>query len=239
MRTTLEFDEHHWWYRGRRRVIAAELERLGLPRGLVLLDAGCGSGRTMQDLASYGEVHGIELDPDAAEIARGRGVGEVLIGRLEEMPYEDAAFDVITCLDVLEHLPDDRRALRELRRVCKPRGWLLAAVPAYPALWSLHDEINHHYRRYERRTLRQAAVDAGWLVRRMTFFNTLLLAPAAMVRLAQRRRAQDDYKPDLTIGPQWLNAVLEQPLRIGCRRSLAPPQHTRVDDTEIPDRGVE
>ena len=162
MKTMLDVDEHHWWYRGRRLIIRAELERLALPAGARVLDAGCGSGRTLEDLGRYGEVHGIELEPEAAELARCAGLGEVRIGRLEELPWDDASFDLITCLDVVEHTPDDRVALRELRRVCKPGGWLLVTVPAYPALWSLHDEANHHYRRYGRRSLQAAARDAGW-----------------------------------------------------------------------------
>ncbi len=215
MQAMLDVDEHHWWYRGRRRIIRAELDRLALPPAPRLLDAGCGSGRTLEDLVHYGEVCGIELNPDAAEVARARGRGEVRVGRLEELPWESATFDLITCLDVIEHTPDDRATLRELRRVCKPGGWLLVTVPAYQALWSLHDEANHHYRRYGRRTLRAAAQDAGWTVTRMTSFNSLLLAPAAAVRLAQRRRrANDGYTPQLRLGPAWLNAVLERPLRI-------------------------
>ncbi len=218
MKTMLDVDEHHWWYRGRRRIIRAELDRLVLPAGARVLDAGCGSGRTLQELADYGaEVHGIELDPEAAEVARARGDGEVRNGRLEELPYEDAWFDLITCLDVIEHTPDDRVALRELRRVCRAGGWLLVTVPAYPALWSLHDEANHHYRRYRRESLRSAAVDAGWRVRRVTSFNSLLLAPAAAVRLAQRRRPRSDYRPEIALGPGWLNALLERPLRLEAR----------------------
>ena len=157
MQAMLEVDEHHWWYRGRRRIIRAELERLPLRAGARVLDAGCGSGRTLDELADYGEVHGIELDPQAAEAARARRQGEVEVGRLEELPWDDATFDLITCLDVIEHTPDDRVTLAELRRVCKPGGWLLVTVPAYQALWSLHDDANHHYRRYERATLRSAA----------------------------------------------------------------------------------
>jgi 2-polyprenyl-3-methyl-5-hydroxy-6-metoxy-1,4-benzoquinol methylase len=211
----LDVDEHHWWYRGRRRVIRAELDRLQLLRGARILDAGCGSGRTLEELVRYGEVSGIELDSEAAEVAQARGHGEVLIGRLEELPWPDDTFDLITCLDVIEHTPDDRTTLRELRRVCKPGGWLLLTVPAYQALWSVHDEANHHYRRYGRRALRDSAVDAGWRVNRMTSFNGLLLAPAAAVRLAQRgRRADSNYTPDLKLGPGWLNTLLEEPLRI-------------------------
>ena len=218
MKTMLDVDEHHWWYRGRRRIIRAELERLPIPSDARVLDAGCGSGRTLEELTPYGRVFGIELDPEAADLARNRGCGEVRIGRLEQLPYESGAFDLITCLDVIEHTPDDRITLRELRRVCKPGGWLLLTVPAYQSLWSLHDEVNHHYRRYARSSLRDAAHDSGWTVKRITSFNSLLLAPAAAVRLAQRRRRPSaDYTPDLRLGPAWLNGILERPLRAEAR----------------------
>ena len=218
MKVMLDVDEHHWWYRGRRRIIRAELDRLPLARGAVVLDEGCGSGRTLQELVDYGEVHGIELNPDAAEAARLRGYGQVRVGRLEELPWEAGTFDLITCLDVIEHTADDRVTLSELRRVTKPGGWLLVTVPAYPTLWSLHDEANHHYRRYGRRSLRSAALGAGWTIERMSSFNSVLLAPAAIVRLAQRRRrTNDDYKPELRLGAAWLNDALELPLALEAR----------------------
>jgi SAM-dependent methyltransferase len=139
----------------------------------------------------------------------------VRIGRLEDLPWPEHTFDLITCLDVIEHTPDDRLTLSELRRVSRPGGWLLVTVPAYQALWSEHDVANHHYRRYNRRSLRAAATAAGWDPVRFTSFNSLLLAPAAIVRLAQRRRAlQDDYTPDLQLGPARLNGVLEWPMRL-------------------------
>ena len=220
MQTMLDVDEHHWWYRGRRRVIRAELDRLPLPAGGRVLDAGCGSGRTLDELRDYGEVCGIELSPEAAAVARARGDLDVRVGRLEELPWEAGTFDLITCLDVIEHTPDDRLTLSELRRVCKPGGWLLVTVPAYQALWSRHDVANHHFRRYVRSTLRSAAVDAGWRVERMTSFNSLLLAPAAAVRIAERRRMHlpnDTYTSDLQLGPAWLNGVLESPLKVEAR----------------------
>jgi len=220
MNAMLELDDRHWWYRGRRRIIRAELDRLPLRPGARVLDAGCGSGRTLEELGRYGEVFGIELDPGAAEVARGRECGEVRIGRLEDMPWEDGHFDLITCLDVIEHTPDDRVTLRELRRVAQPGGFLLVTVPAYQGLWSMHDVANHHYRRYSRSRLCAAAGEAGWRVRRVTSFNGLLLGPAAAVRLAERRRLRQpnpDYKPELTLGPEWLNAALEQPLRLEAR----------------------
>jgi len=214
MQATMAVDGHHWWYRGRRRIIRAELDRLPLPRPAGVLDAGCGSGRTLEELVDYGTVAGLELDPDAAEMARSRNLGEVMVGRLEELPWADASFDLITCLDVIEHTPDDRPALAELHRVTRPGGFLLVTAPAYQSLWSQHDQANHHFRRYSRASLRAAVTTAGWNVCRISSFNSVLLAPAAAVRLAQRRRGPGDgYTTDLDVGPRWLNSVLEQPLR--------------------------
>ena len=214
MKSMLDLDDRHWWYRGRRRIIRSELDRLPLPPHASVLDAGCGSGRTLIELTGYGVVQGIELDPGAADVARARGVGEVRIGRLEELPWDADTFDLITCLDVIEHTPDDRATLTELRRVARPGGWLLVTVPAYQALWSQHDEDNHHFRRYSRRMLRAAASESGWVLWRLTSFNSLLLAPAAAVRIAQRWRTSTDYKSDLELGPAWLNSALERPLAL-------------------------
>ena len=226
MKAMLDLDEHHWWYRGRRRIVDAQLSRLALPSPARILDAGCGSGRMLPELARYGEVSGLELDPDAAEIARRRGCGEVIEGQVERLPWDPHSFDLVTSLDVVEHTRDDRLVLAELRRVSRVGGWLLITVPAYQALWSLHDVANHHYRRYGRRDLRQAALAAGWRLDRMTSFNTILLPPAAIVRLAQRHRRPDHrYRPELERGTGPLNSVLEWPLRaearwIGRGRSL-------------------
>ena len=218
MKVLLDVDEHHWWYRGRRRIVRAELDGLALPPDARILDAGCGSGRMLQELVSYGEVSGIELDEDAAAMAAQRDLGEVRVGRLEELPWESGTFDLITSLDVVEHTPNDREALAELRRVAKPGGTLLVTVPAYQTLWSLHDVANHHYRRYNRASLAAPARDAGWEVERTTFFNSLPLAPAAAVRLAQRRkRLEDGYTPNVELGPPWLNSVFDMPMRAEAR----------------------
>jgi SAM-dependent methyltransferase len=212
----LAIDEEHWWYRGRRRVLRAELDRLPLAPHARLLDAGCGSGRTLDELARYGRASGVDLSPEAVETARRRGHDDVHVARIEELPFADASFDAVTCLDVVEHTPDDRATLAELLRVTRPGGLLLVTVPAYQALWSWHDEVNRHYRRYETRSLRAAARDAGWDLVTDTHFNSLLLPPAAAVRLAQRRRLRHAHS-DLSLTPPSLNGVLELPLRLESR----------------------
>lgn len=207
-------DESHWWYRGRRRVLRAELDRLHAPPGARLLDVGCGSGRTLDELAVYGLPSGVDLSDRAVRTARERGHLDVLRAPAEDLPFAEGAFDVVTCLDVLEHIDDDRAALRELLRVTRPGGRLVVTVPAYPALWSRHDEQNLHRRRYTRASLRAAARDAGWHLERETSFNTLLLPVAAAVRLAQRVVAPRPDRSDLARSPALLNRVLELPLAL-------------------------
>src|SRR6476659_6475267 len=157
LRAMLSADESHWWYRGRRRILRAAIERLPLVPGARLLDAGCGSGRTLDELARYGRVSGVDASPDAVAAARSRGHADVRLAPVEALPFAAGAFDVVTCLDVIEHTRDDRAALAELRRVTRPGGLLVATVPAYQALWSWHDEANGHYRRYDSASLRAAA----------------------------------------------------------------------------------
>ena len=205
--------EVHWWYRGRRRVIRAQLELLRLPPECRLLDAGCAGGQTLEMLSEFGSAVGVDPDPASVELARARG-HDAHVGALPELPFENEAFAASTCLDVIEHLEDDTAALRELARVTAPNGALLVTVPAYEALWSSHDELNEHFRRYRARTLESVACKSGWSVERLTYFNTLLLAPAAVVRLAERLRARRaDHASDLELTPRRLNRALELPLR--------------------------
>jgi len=208
-------EDRHWWYRGRRRVLARTIERLHLPLDARILDAGCGSGRNMVDLARRGEVTGVEISPASILLARARAVGEVVEGSVLRMPFAENSFDFAVCLDVVEHLRDDRAALRELRRVLAPGAALLVTVPAYQWLWSGHDEVNHHCRRYSRATLRQAAQEAGWECAYATHFNALLLPVAIALRALERlHRGTTESSLDLWVPPAPLNWLLQQPLNL-------------------------
>ena len=213
--SALETDERLWWYRGRRRIVMEVARSLPLPRPARVLDAGCGSGRNMEELAALGEVVGLEPSEASLAAARARDVGAVVHGSLERAPFDDGEFDLATALDVIEHIDDDHAALVELRRVVRPGGFLLVTVPAYPALWGPHDEANHHRRRYTRRALLGVAASAGWTPRRTTHFNSILLPAAAAVRVARRMTADGGAaaRSELHLTPAWLDSLLEQPLR--------------------------
>jgi SAM-dependent methyltransferase len=214
-RQTHAVEDWHWWYVGRRRVLHQVLRAMHLPPGAAILDAGCGSGRNLVEFAKFGPVTGLEPAPESLELARARGVGTVVSGSFDEpLPFADSTFALATVLDVIEHLDDDVGALRELRRVVAPDGRLLVTVPCYPWLWSSHDVVNHHRRRYTRRTLHRAARAAGWEPERTLHFNMLLLPAAAATRLAQRFGRSASGVSDLERTPRALNQVLRQPLHL-------------------------
>jgi SAM-dependent methyltransferase len=208
-------EDRHWWYRGRREVIERVIDGLELPPGAPMLDAGCGSGRNMVELARRGPVTGIELSDTSIHLARERETGEVIAGSVLEMPFESGRFQLAVCLDVIEHLEDDLGALRELRRVVAPGGSLLVTVPAYQWLWSGHDEVNHHHRRYTQRSLRRVAEQAGWQQVRSTHFNSLLLPVAILLRVLDRfSRKTTESSLDLWVPPHPFNWLLERPMRL-------------------------
>jgi SAM-dependent methyltransferase len=213
-RRTFEVEEHHWWYRGRRRVLDAVLDGLALPAQARILDAGCGSGRNMVELARRGDVCGVELAPASVDAARARRVGEVMVGSLEQrLPFDGDAFDMAVALDVLEHLRDDAPALCELARIVAPGGHLVVTVPQYDWLWGEHDVLSHHWRRYTRALLVARAADAGWIPERLTAFNSVALPAVAAARLAQRLRHRAEPASDLgRTSPGVVNAALERVL---------------------------
>jgi len=212
---THQAEDRHWWYRGRRKVLERVVKDLRLPARARILDAGCGSGRNMVELARHGTVTGVELADASVSLARERGAGEVIAGSVLEMPFEADSFDLAASLDVIEHLEDDLAALRELRRVVAPGGSLLVTVPAYQWLWSGHDEINHHFRRYTRRSLQRAGEEAGWQQVRTTYFNSLLLPAAILLRVLDRfSRKTTESSLDLWVPPEPMNWLLERPLQL-------------------------
>ena len=204
-RRTLAAEDEHWWYRGRRSIVRDSAQRLH--SGGELLDAGCGGGAVMAALAGVGPITAVEPSPLSRERALGRGVGDVVDATLEELPFADGRYALATCLDVLEHTDDDRVCLAELRRVVRPGGAAIVTVPAHPRLWSRHDDLNHHRRRYTRRSLRTAAEGAGWRVARLTHFNSILLPVAVVARPLDRGDG-------LGIPPAPINRALQATLEL-------------------------
>jgi SAM-dependent methyltransferase len=204
-----EIEHRHWWFRGRRRILAAVLGRLGLPPGAAILDAGCGTGGNLELLGRLGRVTGLESDAEARQVAAERNFAPVLAGSLpDDVPLADATFDLVTLLDVLEHIDDDAGALRAAARLLRPAGFLVLTVPAYACLWSRHDEVHHHKRRYTRGALRERVACTGLTVRHATYFNSWLLPLVALARGLERLRRPAPAE-QLPLPPPAVNAILE------------------------------
>jgi SAM-dependent methyltransferase len=206
-----ELEDGHWWFRGRRAVLWALMRRTGLPDAPRVLDAGCGTGRNLAEFGSLGSARGVDPSPAAIEFCRRRGLSGVTEAGIEALPFDDGAFDLILATDVLEHVERDDLAAAELRRVAAPGAVLVVTVPAYRWLWSQHDDSHHHLRRYTAGVLRARLASAGWRPELLTYFNSLLLPPIALVRMIARRKSSDRTDYQLTGG--LMNRLLELPLR--------------------------
>lgn len=184
-----EVEGAHWWFVGRRKIIAGFIEeicrRIGKP-SLRILDVGCGTGANLQMLSQYGAAEGVDISPEALEFCRTRGLSKVQQGAVESLPHEDASFDLVTGLDVIEHLDDDVAGLREIRRVLKPGGHAFIFVPAFMFLWGVQDDISHHRRRYTIPELKQRLIEAGFEVDRVTYANITFFLPTLIGRWLMR-----------------------------------------------------
>jgi SAM-dependent methyltransferase len=209
-----EYEDSHWWFLGRRQVFLRLLDRYFAPaadgRELRILDVGCGTGTMLRELRRYGRVKGVDADEQAVRLCRRRGIEDVEQVSPGPLPFDDGSFDLVTALDVVEHVDDDVAMLRELRRVLAPGGTLLVSVPAFAFLWGAQDEIAHHKRRYRAPELRERLLAAGFEIRRLSYFNSLLFPPIAAIRVLR------PFKPGSTpprsdfemTKPGRLNAVL-------------------------------
>ena len=207
-------DSTHWWYRARRDILSDYLTRYGaVPKGARILEIGCGTGHNLPMLSTFGEVDAIEIDPAAREIASerlGRPVGDA---PLPELPgVARGSYDLVAVLDVVEHIEDDVAALRGMASLLKPGGKILIAVPAHQWLWSAHDVVNHHHRRYSKGSLVKAIEAAGLRPRKLTYFNSLLFPLAAAARIAVRLTGRDDSDDSPPAKP--LNALFETIFRL-------------------------
>jgi SAM-dependent methyltransferase len=216
-------EEVHWWFRGRRSILEMLLANLkGARPSLSILEVGCGTGGNLAMLKAFGEVQAVEPDDEARSFAaEGSGL-PVAAGALPG-PLPDSDFDLICALDVIEHVEFDREAVAALAGKLKPGGCILATVPAYAWMWSHHDVVHHHKRRYSAPQFRKLFEEAGLTVVRLSHFNAALLPLAMAVRAVKRMigsKTGDDAVPS-----PWINRSLERVLsaeRHWLRRSALP-----------------
>lgn len=183
----------NWWFKVRNQILMERVAKFADGKtDLKILNIGAGTGRTSELLQRFGEVTSLEYDEYCIAFTRDKLPFPVQRGSILDLQFADNTFDLVCAFDVIEHVEDDGLAVREMKRVCRPGGQVIVSVPAFLFLWSHHDVVNHHYRRYTMSGLRRLFAEnhvpnkASGKILHSTYFNTLLFPPIAAFRLMAR-----------------------------------------------------
>jgi SAM-dependent methyltransferase len=206
-------ERNHWWFVVRSSLIRRCLG-IHLPeqKNRRILNIGTATGATSDMLAYFGEVVSSEFDHETCVFLREELGMDVTEASVTELPFDDESFDLVCAFDVIEHVEDDSRAMLEMKRVCKKGGFIAITVPADMDLWSQHDVINHHFRRYELKGIQTLAKKAGLKLVYESYFNTILYPPVLLVRkikkaFGRKEKPASDFDMKM---PEWIHAVLKQ-----------------------------
>ena len=180
-----EIEDSYWWFVARRDI---QYQFLKDSRECRILDIGCAGGHLMKMLQNRGfsDITGIDVSQNAVKKSRERGIEKVYLRDGTKTGFSNETFDVIVSGDVLEHIKDDKKALSEWKRILKKQGKLIIFVPANSFLWSRHDEVSHHFRRYSKRSLVRVIERRGFSIERISYWNLSLFFPVFFMRIANR-----------------------------------------------------
>jgi len=221
-----DLDQRHWWYLGRRQVLAKLIERQARPRpGARILEVGCGTGHNLEMLKSFGHVDAVELDESVRAIAEKRLGRQVFSDRLPELHgVPDHHYDLICAFDVVEHIEDDDAALLAIAGKLGPGGKLAMTVPAHQWMWSAHDVVNHHKRRYSRASLEALIARSPLKLESIGYLNSILFPAAVAGRMASKIAGRSDAKLGIPPAPvNWLLTAIFAAERHAVGRLPLPP----------------
>jgi ubiquinone/menaquinone biosynthesis C-methylase UbiE len=213
-----ESEYTYWWFVSRRDAIIHLLK--DEDRSKKILDVGCAGGPLMGDLTERGftNVYGIDYSAESIELCRQRGFKNAFVMDAHQPDFPDNSFDIIIASDSLEHLEKENTALSSWYRILKPGGKIYVFVPAFMHLWSEHDVVNMHYRRYTKSTLSAALRKAGFKIKKAGYWNFLMYFPTAVLRLLQRLTSAGNAKEakrktDIEKVPGMVNGILKFMIR--------------------------
>jgi SAM-dependent methyltransferase len=181
-------EDNHWWFRARRDLVARLVANV--PKSARILELGCSGGVLIRGLKAKGflDITGIDISGNAIKRCGERGV-RAMVGDAAETKISGKKFDLIIASDLLEHIKDDSKALKEWHRLLNKGGKLIVFVPAFKFLWSGHDESNRHYRRYAKKGLLSLLRKAGFEIEKSGYWNFFLFFPTACIKLAHGKKS--------------------------------------------------
>lgn len=182
-------EREHWWFKARAKIISDLIIKSLEDKektDLKILNIGAATGKTSELLSQFGTVTSLEYDKDCCDFANEKLNLNIINGSILELPFRDEEFDMVCAFDVIEHVEDDILGVSEMKRVCKSGGLIVVTVPAFMLLWSKHDEVNHHFRRYTLSNLKKIFTEINLTTIRATYFNTFLFLPILTFRLLSK-----------------------------------------------------
>jgi ubiquinone/menaquinone biosynthesis C-methylase UbiE len=176
------YERNHWWFRVRAKIIKDKIKDIYKGnKNIKILNIGAATGFSTEVLSGFGEVTSVEYDKECCDFLKNIMNIPVINASVTDLPFGDKSFDLVCAFDIIEHVDDDSLAVSEMIRVCQTNGFVFITVPAYMGLWSSHDEINHHKRRYLKKQLKKLFPKDGKGVY-STYFNSLLFLPVYIIR---------------------------------------------------------
>jgi len=205
-----QLEKNHFWFKARRKYITQELAQAN--SNSKILDVGCSSGLLLDDLIKLGfsanNLFGIDISEKAIINCKKNGFENTFVMDAQSINLNQK-FDIIIASDCLEHLKDDDKALQNWYNLLKPNGIALVFVPAFMFLWSQHDEVNMHYRRYQRNELKNKLKNNGFEITKSSFWNFFLFLPILFVRsISKLFASKDNDTGDLNKLPMFNNVLL-------------------------------
>lgn len=185
-----EINESHWWFLGRMKILESVFKKfLGeKEKGgeMQILDVGCGTASYFKSLEKFGNVAGTESSQEVIDELKKRGYKNSFFRA--ELPGMKLGrtFDCICAFEILEHIEEDKKAIADICAHLNNGGLFIGTVPAFKWLWSRHDELAHHKRRYAGYELKNKLEEAGFKVVKISYYNTFLFPIAASVRLLKK-----------------------------------------------------
>ena len=203
-----------WWFKARLYILESYCKDLAVNTNIKILNVGAATGATSEMLSRYGEVTSLEYDKFCCEFLKVKTGIEAINASLTELPFKNNTYDLICAFDVIEHIEDHEKALDEIYRVLRPHGKYFLTVPAFQSLWSNHDVVNHHYRRYTKKKFNSLISNSNLKIDYSTYFNFWLFIPISIARfilnIIPRKKKENSSGSDNEImkSSKVINAIL-------------------------------
>lgn len=216
LREMYEMESDYWWHKGKRLHVISLIKKFG-KRKPKILDVGCGTGYLLKELSDYSQSYGIDKSKRSLSFCGKRGLKKIYNIDIEKNPFPKVKFDIITSLDVIEHIKDDKKAMINISKSLTTEGIVIVTTPAFQKLWSYWDVVAGHYRRYSTKELKKLFKESSFKIVYMRYTNISFFIPALTIRMIKEKFGSNNSKQhtsDFIKVSKFINSFLYLILKI-------------------------